>query len=30
LGPIDVSVDQMREAYEGGLERALTADLGSG
>ncbi|MDO8614267.1 MAG: phosphoribosylformylglycinamidine synthase subunit PurL [Dehalococcoidia bacterium] len=25
LGPIDVSLDDMRDAYEGGLERALTS-----
>ena len=25
LGPIDLSLDEMREAYAGGLERALTA-----
>jgi phosphoribosylformylglycinamidine synthase len=26
LGPIDVSLEEMGDAYEGGLERALAAD----
>ena len=25
LGPIDLSLDELRDAYEGGLERALAA-----
>ncbi len=27
LGPLDVSLDELRDAHEGGLERALTAPL---
>ena len=27
LGPLDVSLDEMRDAYESGLERALAAPI---